>query len=217
MNDHKTATEDFKWYYEKGYITARDGNCMWKDKDVYWVTGSGTEKQNLKWADFAVLDLLGNVKVRTSPADTPERQVFNNKPSIETGAHFAALSESGKAASVHVHSPNTVALAALFEYTDQRGFDESLLVKILNNNWPELFRYTKVGYIVPFLEPGSQDLHAHIAQSMRIGKICIMQRHGVFAIGDTLKECMEHIVRLEHISTILLKIVTASGKLESII
>lgn len=248
MNDHRTAIQHFEWYYEKGYITARDGNCMWVDDNysLYWVTGTGTEKQKLKWGDFVTIDKSGNVMERPNQFDTPTKRTYNHKPSIETGAHFAALKESGKRASVHVHSPNTVALAALFE--DRGGFKPQShnLVEVLNTKWPELFRYTKVGYIVPFLEPGSKKLHDCIVGSLGywvdeaiyseqtlnstngpeiIGleevkkwkDICIMQRHGVLAIGDTLDECMEHITRLEHISTILLKIITASGSLESIL
>lgn len=223
-----TVIDHFKWYYKKGYITARDGNAAYRwDGNQYMVTASGTVKNELKTGDFCLVDAKG--------------LLTGKKPSIETGAHVAALNSSKKNASVHVHSPNTVALAALFEHNPHKRFKptERDLVDVLNKNWPELFRYTSVGYIVPFLNPGSQKLHDVVESALsywgeefiydkdgepeqildvkKYHDIVIMQRHGVLATGKDLDECMEHIVRLEHISGILLKIVTASGSTESIL
>lgn len=237
MNNIERVMEHFKWYYKNGYITARDGNAMFMGTTHGFVTASGTEKHKLKHDDFAM------ISARTwKPINDA---VYNKKPSIETGAHIEALKQSGRGCSVHVHSPNTVALAALYEPFGGFRPQSSHLIEVLNTKWPELFRYTKVGHMVHFLEPGSKKLHDSITNSLGYWKdmpvysqqtlngpppemigveqakkwndICIMQRHGVLAIGDTLEECMEHIVRLEHISTILLKIVTASGNLESIL
>lgn len=219
---------DFKWYYDHGYITARDGNAAYRTPTGYTVTKSGSRKQELDGSDFVEVDING---------DPVER---GQKPSIETKAHVAALGQSGKNFSVHVHSPNTVALAALFENLIGFAPRSDHLVEVLNTKWPELFRYTKIGYIVPFLPPGSRKLHQSIVGSLgywdnemitnpddpdltelaevkKWNNICIMQRHGVLAIGDSMEECMEHIVRLEHVSTILLKIITASGRLDSIL
>lgn len=227
----KQVIEDFKWYYDKGYITARDGNACYLDGDHYVVTASGSEKHRMTERDFAFVSL-----------DQKKIESYDNrKPSIETGAHIAALKQSGKEFSVHVHSPNTVALAALFEPFGGFRPQTRHLVEVLNSKWPELFRYTKVGHIVPFLEPGSKKLHESIEAALeywteeavydpndpaeivgmedvkKFNDIVILQRHGVLTIGDSFDECMEHIVRLEHISNILLKIVTASGSLESIL
>jgi ribulose-5-phosphate 4-epimerase/fuculose-1-phosphate aldolase len=249
-------SENFKWYYDNGYITARDGNCAvrapsrmmrrvqgknvyeWvENKDWYYVTMSGDAKNRMH-------DSLSAILVDNTGRNIDDRLGYgpgHRKTSIETGAHIAALSQSGKYASVHVHSPNTVALAALFE--PHGGFRPQShdLIHVLNTKWPELFRYTRVGHMVPFLTPGSSLLHDSIVSSLgrwedepivnpddpndviglkevkKWNDICIMQRHGVLAIGDSLDQCMEHIVRLEHISTILLKIITASGNLESIL
>ena len=225
--------KQFKWYFKKGYITHRDGNAAYRVHGGYAVTASGIVKNNIKRTDFITVNAKGNVL----------ESYGGKKPSIETGAHIALLETSGKNASVHVHSPNTVALAALYDNRIANGNRfkprATHLVETLNRYWPELFRYTKVGYIVPFVEPGSKKLHDLILSHMeywteeyildqnnepidskdvkRVKDICIMQKHGVIAVGDTLEECLEHIVRLEHVCTILLKIVTASGNLESIL
>jgi ribulose-5-phosphate 4-epimerase/fuculose-1-phosphate aldolase len=215
-------TQDFKWYYDNGYITARDGNaCYAGEYGDYVVTASGSPKHKLNEMDFLWVGSDGKIL---------EGYLGSKKPSIETGAHISALEKTKKKVSVHVHPPNTVALASLFG-RNKYGHSNDELVRALNTQWPELFRYTKVGKIVPFLEPGSKELHEAIVSAMTdldhidgndnyiyaFSDIVIMQRHGVLATGNTLEECMEHIVRLEHIAKILLKIATASGRVELIL
>lgn len=226
FHENQIIILDFKWYYEKGYITSRDGNACYRDAEGFVVTASGAKKNDLTQDDFIYVDSDGN-------------EVGDIKPSIETLAHVRALTASGKNASVHVHSPNTVSLAALYEQTGGFKPNTSHLTQVLNTKWPELFRHTKVGPVVPFLEPGSEKLHDSIDNSFgywtdefsgseenddvelkevkKFNNIVIMQRHGVLSIGNDIDECMEHIVRLEHVSGILLKIVTASGDLGSIL
>lgn len=207
--------KDFEWYFEKGYITQRDGNaCVKIADDSFLVTASGAPKHELEETDFVIVDSAGSVMATNS---------LNNRPSIETGAHLAILAISGKNASVHVHSPNTTALAELFSSNGPRYMQPSdtNLVASLNQGWPELFRYTRVGEVVPFLNPGSHELHESIKECIQmeckaehapsLADIVIMKKHGVIAIGNSLDECKEHIVRLEHISTILLKVISASG------
>ena len=190
--------EHFKWYYDHGYITSRDGNAAFYLSEAYTVTASGGVKNNLIENDFIVLDKQGK-----------DPFLSDKKPSIETPAHIEAIQATGRWFSVHVHSPNTVALFGLFDPTDHWG---TTIPNVLNTKWPELFRYTKVGTTVPFLEPGSKELHAALSMSfVDAPDIVVMQNHGVLAVGSNFEQCREHIVRLEHISGILLKILSASG------
>lgn len=208
--------QEFEWYYANKYVTARDGNiCMRLNDDEFLVTASGVRKDEIMTDDYVILNRFGSV-LRTGVKDAI--------PSIETGAHLEAIQHGGNV-SVHVHSPNTVALFQLYDYTDL-----ALLETILNEKWPELFRYTHVGRTVPFLNPGSLELHEAISKSFRNSHvnfmrnfhkspdIVVLQRHGVIATDDSLSQCREHIERLEHISSVLLKIIAASGgKKESIL
>ena len=200
-------TKDFEWYYENGYITVRDGNACIREGDNFLVTASGIPKHELGVQTFVMVNIDG--KVVESPVE-------GNKPSIETMAHIDAMNFSGKNASVHVHSPNTVSLFMMAQESHRVTFPQ-----YLNTQWPELFRYTKVAPIVPYLTPGSQALHTAITESLLDGTavkgdtlyppdIIVMQRHGVLAVGDSLEHCREHIQRLEHVSSILLKTLTAS-------
>jgi len=130
-------------------------------------------------------------------------------PSIETMAHLAALDVRNSEVSVHVHSLNTV---SLFSLATKLNF-LSLLEDNLKNQWPELFRYTKLGKTVPFLKPGSHELHDSIKDSFLKEKntdIVVLDRHGIIATGESLEECKEHILRLEHVSEVLIKMLTAS-------
>lgn len=196
--------QDFEWYYEKGYITTRDGNACVRHEGNYLVTATGVAKHELDQDSYVLVDESGEI------LEAP----YNQKPSIETMAHILALNNTGKAASVHVHSPDTVALIELYV---RSVLGPKSVINTFNTKWPELFRYTVVGELVPFHKPGSDILHLAIETSFRNmmnGKrvdIIIMERHGVLAVGDNLEQCREHILRLEHISSILLKTITASG------
>lgn len=189
-------TEIFKWFFDKGYITHRDGNaCVLieneKAPDTYLVTASGANKPHMYFMDFVLVDSEGNQAT----------EHMSKYPSIETMAHIHAQKASHHRASIHVHSPNTVALFHGFTH------HHSKLEDIINNQWPEVFRYTKIGTTVPFLDPGSEELHECIANSFKSKKpdIVVLDKHGVLAVGQNLQQCVEHIVRLEHVSSILLK------------
>ena len=189
--------EDFKWYFEAGYITPRDGNVCYKiDDSQYLITASGVEKQKLSTDHILKINEHGK-------ADS----IY--KPSIETLGHLIALSETSRTASVHVHSLETV---ALFSLAYKRNF-LPLLEQNLRTQWAELFRYTKVGKTVDYLAPGSKELHDGIANSFKDSKIdiIVLDQHGVIAVGDSLDQCKEHIIRLEHVSKMVLKMLMASN------
>lgn len=174
--------ELFAWFYEKNYITARDGNaCLKLSPTLYAVTRSGIRKHKM---DGDCLTLVNQKGV----------DLINHKPSIEAIGHIMALKASGKRVSVHVHSPNTVA------------FFSSQLVNHGNVKWPELDRYTGIS-MIGYSEPGSAELHRAINLEFKNVKtdIVVLQNHGVIAVGDSLEECQEHIHRLEHSCEIWLK------------
>lgn len=190
--------EDFKWYFEAGYITPRDGNVCYKiDTNQFLITASGVEKQKMSLDHILKINQNGKSDSRY-------------KPSIETLGHLIALQTTNKIASVHVHSLETV---ALFSLAYKMKF-LPLLEENLKTQWAELFRYTKVGETVPYLAPGSKELHEGISHSFSDHKksdIVVLDQHGVIAVGDSLEECKEHIIRLEHVSKMVLKMLNASG------
>jgi len=189
--------DDFKWYFEAGYITPRDGNVCYKmDSNSFLITASGVEKQKMNLDHILKVDANGKTDSQL-------------KPSIETLGHLIALKQTNHNASVHVHSLETV---ALFSLAYKKNFLD-LLETNLKTQWAELFRYTKVGKTVEYLAPGSKELHDGINKSFSDHKtdIIVLDQHGVIAVGNSLEECKEHIIRLEHVSKMVLKMLMASG------
>lgn len=191
--------KDFTWYYENNYITPRDGNaCLQISDDRYLITPSGVQKQNMSSMTLLEVDSNGEL---VSPSSL--------KPSIELQAHIVAIMLRKVPVSVHVHSMNTV---SLFSLATKLGF-LGLVEDNFRSQWPELFRYTKLGKTVPYLYPGSHELHESIKDSFQssTSDIIVLDRHGVIAVGESLEECKEHIQRLEHVSEITLKMIMASN------
>jgi ribulose-5-phosphate 4-epimerase/fuculose-1-phosphate aldolase len=196
--DPCSIPESFRWYYENGYITQRDGNACFKITDSeFLVTPSGVQKQDLHE------DHLLRVN---NQAELLQRSSY--KPSIETLAHIAVLNSTSSIASAHVHSLNTI---ALFTLASKMGF-LPVLEKSFLTMWPELFRYTRIGKTVGYEVPGSHSLHTSIARSFSESRcdIVVLDRHGVITHGESMDECREHIQRLEHTSEIVLKMLMAS-------
>ncbi len=194
--------EDFeKFYWPNGYITTRDGNaCARLDDGNFLVTASGVPKHRLDIHSFVTVD-SNNTILETS---------YGQNSSIETLAHISAMKATGRNNSVHVHSPHTVALFALFNSKGRLADIENHI----KTAWPEFFRYTQLGKTVPYLAPGSFSLHNSIESSFTADEnndIIVLERHGVFSVGNTFEFCRENIERLEHVSAMVLKILNANG------
>ena len=196
----KKIIQDFKWYYRNNYITQRDGNaCVRIGDNEFIITPSGVQKQDIKEDSLILVDIEGNTLKKTI-----------HKPSIELHGHLSAMKVKKEPVSVHVHSMNTV---ALFSLASKMGFLKLLEANFMEK-WPELFRYTKLGSTVGYLEPGSHGLHHSIKDSFEEKQkvdIIVLDRHGVISLGNSLDECKEHIQRLEHVSEITLKMLSASN------
>jgi ribulose-5-phosphate 4-epimerase/fuculose-1-phosphate aldolase len=194
--------KDFEWYYKNGYITTRDGNaCFVKEDGNFMITASGVPKHEIDRESFVTVNYNGTIICA-------EHQ--DSAPSIETAAHLHALIQTEKKASVHVHSPNTVALFGLF----QSSQEQQDLIGCITTKWPEFFRYTILGDVIRYDTPGSMMLHDNIELAFTGPKktdIVVLDRHGVLAVGDTLEQCREHCERLEHTCSMILKMLMANG------
>jgi len=200
----KEAINTFEWLFDKNFITNRDGNIALKLDNSYLVSASGVNKPKMTQNDFIEVNSQSKI-ITSSTLDTYELR----KPSIETQAHISALNSTDKLVSIHVHSPKTVALFEIYSrfYGNIGESFTGYLENEIMTNWPELFRFTKLGTTIPFLDPGSKELHDAISKSfLDKPDIIVLQRHGVLAVGKNLQEAIEHCIRLEHISSILLDI-----------
>lgn len=177
--------------YARGWITTRDGNIsLRKAKSRYlYITPSGWRKN--------IIHPEHIIKIPYSSDGS--LLVGDKKPSGELHMHWL-LQDSDKTRSVvHVHATHCV--AAMYA-----GWDLSQLAA----DFPEVFRYTKVGPNVPILPATSKELGDATAHVLTRDKelqydIVGQDRHGVCAIGRNPWEAFEHVERLDHVCEIVLK------------
>lgn len=201
-----TIQEHMKWFFDNGYITNRDGNIVTRydipslPSVAFIQTKSGVDKAQMTGDDLILVNHGGDAL----PG-------YSGHPSIETKAHVQALDHTGKSCSIHVHSPKTTALFTAF------GSKTGELEIHLNNDWPELFRYTRIGKTVDQLIPGSDFLHKAVGDQFKIKGVdaIVLKGHGVFQVGDSLDQCKEHIIRLEHISGIVTEMIKIEQALKA--
>ena len=178
--------------YKRGWITTRDGNCSLRrtgDNKIY-ITPSGVRK-NLIHPEFVESLRIHNDEVVVNDGECP---------SGELEMHWQLLKDAKKTRCVlHVHSTNIV--AAMYA-----GWD----LKSMALQFPEIYRYTKVGPNVPVLPAISPALadESSRAIGLKDGELQYdvvgQGNHGVCAVGQNPWDAFEHVERLEHICQIVL-------------
>jgi L-fuculose-phosphate aldolase len=180
--------------HENGWITTRDGNISLKrnNSKTLYITPSGWRKTIIH------PEHVVKCKMESSGIVVPE----GVSPSGELEMHYLLQKDIKKTrAVVHVHATNIV--AAMFA-----GWNLQLIAQ----QFPEIYRYTRVGPSVPVLPATSKDLATATARAIDIFPsgdtnfdIVGQANHGVCAIGPDPWSAYEHIERLEHICEIVLK------------
>ena len=141
--------------YNRGWITTRDGNCSLRrtaDSKIY-ITPSGVRK-TLIHPEFVECLQVSDGKVILKEGENP---------SGELEMHWQLLKDATKTRCVlHVHSTNIV--AAMYA-----GWD----LKSMALQFPEIYRYTKVGPNVPVLPAISQALADETSRALGLkdGKV----------------------------------------------
>lgn len=182
--------------YDRGWITTRDGNVSLRkaNSDTVYITPAGARKNKIEVETI--------IKMRVNEDSTliiPD----GLKPSGELHMHWKLLEKATKTrAIVHVHPTHVV--AAMYA-----GWDLDKLAA----DFPEIYRYTKVGTNVPNLPATSKDL-GDVTFLKIVGNgngekpqfdIVGQSNHGVCAIAENPWAAYEHIERLDHICEIVLK------------
>jgi len=178
--------------YKRGWITTRDGNCSvrMKNRPHLYITPSGWRK--------TIIHPEHVVKIKIKDEELKIKEGTN--PSGELWMHWNLLRHQKQTKSVlHLHP--TYCVAAMY-----RGWQLDHIVR----DFPEVFRYTKVGPNVPKLEATSLDLAHQTYEKFCVnGEIYFdivgQECHGVTAIAHNPWDAFEHIERLEHICEIFLK------------
>ncbi|HQU27516.1 MAG: class II aldolase/adducin family protein [Nitrospirales bacterium] len=181
--------------YDRGWITSRDGNCsLRRARSIYLsITPSGWRKTIIH-PEHMIKIRIANGEISIPPG---------TKPSGELHMHYLLTKGMNRTrAVVHVHATNVV--AAIY-----RGFDLQKICK----DFPEIYRYTRIGPTVPALPAVSTELGEATALALGVtdknpaGDFDIVGQanHGVCSMGPDPWSAYEHIERLDHICEIVLK------------
>jgi len=179
--------------YKRGWITTRDGNISIRRGNRFYITPSGVRKTIIHPESVIKLPIKQGLALMEG----------NIKPSIEMDMHTQIqMSDSRTKAVVHLHPTYTIALM-------HKAYHDWKVLQTVAQDFPELKRYTKVGSVVKYHAPGSQELADAVFEAIAPkGKIEYdivgMQGHGVTAVAKNPWDAFEHIERLEHISQIYL-------------
>ena len=211
----------FKEAYRRGWITTRDGNASYRrpEQDWFYVTPSGVRKNELV-PDMCIkldIDDKGWSRDRWLAADEGLiKQQLNRglKPTGELPMHWYLqrdLSETKHSRVVlHLHPTHVIAAARyLAEHPVVYGGRQSDLMRLCEE-YPEIFRYTRVGKTVEYVEPISQALADAVEKVMLDGgkrllcDVVAMDRHGAVSVGSDPWESFEHLERLNHVCEIFL-------------
>lgn len=180
--------------YDRGWITSRDGNCsLRRARSIYLsITPSGWRKTIIH------PEHMIKIRIKDGAMEVPP----GTKPSGELHMHFLLTKGMSRTrAVVHVHATNVV--AAIY-----RGFD---LQKICAD-FPEIYRYTRIGPTVPTLPAVSTELGEATARALGVtdtnpaGDFDIVGQanHGVCSMAPDPWSAYEHVERLDHICEIVL-------------
>lgn len=179
--------------YKRGWITTRDGNCSLRRKDskFIYITPSGWRK-NLIYPELMVR--------MTMQKDQSLKIPDGAHPSGELHMHWLLLKDAPSTRAV-CHAHPTHVIAAMY-----RGFD----LQLICTQFPEIFRYTRVGPTVPPLAATTKELGDATAEALGLKgpevkfDIVGQSNHGVTAVAPHPWHAFEHIERLNHICEILL-------------
>ena len=179
--------------YSRGWITTRDGNASVRRRrsQTLYITPSGVRKTIIYPEHIVKLRLSSDGPV------VPEGVT----PSGELHMHWLIVKDARGVRSV-VHAHPTHIVSAMY-----RGYD----LQEVCEQFPEIFRYTRVGPTVPAIPAVTAELGEATAEALGVtsdGKIAYdvvgQAQHGVCAVAKDPWSAFEHIERLDHICQIVL-------------
>ena len=160
------------------------------------VSGAGTRMRNLAKQPLLNLLLLRISDDGTSYIHLPIRQEIDTalRPTSEFITHLIVqehLLTTGRKeqAVVHTHVNELIALTL-----DPKITNETILNQVLGSILTEMAMLIPKGVgLIPFLEPGSEDVARATAESLLKHDMILWARHGVITVGTDLYDCLDKI------------------------
>ncbi len=169
--------------YRQGLLTPSGGNLSVRlaGGAGILITPSGLFKGRLRAADMVRIGLDGQVVGAALPGRVP---------SIEAGVHATVYrARSDVAVVVHGHPPHATAVAT-----------KGLTLDGVTVEGREFGRVPRV----PFLPPGSAELAEAVAGALTAHDAVLLEGHGVFAAGASLRAAADLLMEVEHACRVML-------------
>jgi L-fuculose-phosphate aldolase len=167
---------------DDGLATGSAGNMSIRTGDQVLITPSGIAYRDLRAADICVIGLNGEGQGRTPTAGPAP------VPSSETPMHLAVYAATGARAVVHTHSPEVIALSAVYDELP------AIHYAIVSLGGPvRVADYTRFG----------SDYLASVAVAAMNGRTAaILRNHGAVCYGSTLAEAYDRALLLEWLAQV---------------
>ncbi|MGH7855866.1 MAG: class II aldolase/adducin family protein [Candidatus Binatia bacterium] len=163
-----------------GHLTATGGNisAVAAEEGTIWVTPSRMYKGGITAADL--------VRIREDGSVVDG----DRTPTVEWQMHYASYrARPGTTGAVHTHSPVATAFG------------------ITNQTFPPINTdavFLRDTVTVPWLMPGSKDLADAVGGALTKSRGCILQNHGLMAVGKSLRDAANRAMMIEETAKIVL-------------
>ena len=163
-------------------VICGSGNLSWRiDKKRMLITAKGAWMSEMTENEIAVCRIADGVSLN------------KKEPSIETGLHSAIFKERGEVNVVlHFQSLYATTLAC----SEKSGRDFSII--------PEIPYYIGSIGIIPYKNPGSDNLVKAVTTAIRRHNLLILKNHGQIATGGDFREVIQRAAFFELASGIIL-------------
>lgn len=166
--------------YDRGLVTATEGNISQRVADGFLVTASGVSKGLLKPEHVVLVD--------------PDWHESEGGPLVSSEALMHAAiyrRRSDVVAIIHAHPPAATAFAVAHLPLDAPILAESVLV---------------LGAVplTPYATPGTAELAAIVASGLGEQHAALLANHGAVSVGATLTQAHHRMETLEHVARVAL-------------
>ncbi len=188
----KKIVEIGKRLYEKGFVTATDGNMSCRiDSERILITPSGVCKGVLTEQSLIVVNEKG---------DVIEGSKGHGKPSSEIKMHLLIYSmRPDVRAILHAHPPLLTAITLA-----KVPFNTSIL--------PEAWVSVGSVPIASYATPSTEDLAESIKPFVSSHKAILLERHGSITMADDIEKAYFMLEKLEHTALVLLYTYLFTGR-----
>jgi L-fuculose-phosphate aldolase len=163
--------------YEKGFVTAFDGNLSARiDENRILITRSGVNKGDISKHDILTIDNEGNLIEGDGKVSTEVKlhiKVYNNRSDINSV--------------IHCHPIYTTAIATTME-------------EFPNNIFPEVILTLGKIPICKYATPSTRGLAESLNPYVDFANVMLLTNHGAITVGENIKTAYYRMEKLEHVS-----------------